>query len=409
MRMKLAVAVMIALAAIAVSGASGADFETDDGPCPEWSLNAFLLLCPTAYVGEEYEVELESEDGSGCEPYDWFEIKNGSLPGGLSMTRDGVISGTPAGGPGSSRFWVWNHDLTFAEGGPDWCQREDRSEKEFIIFVEPGLEIATEELEPATLGQPYSQTLTARDVLGLTPPSYRPVEASWKVLSGTLPPGMTLSAAGVLTGTSTSEGSYQFVARAQRGTPVADETYTLSVRQPLVVRSPFGSTQRANAEVGLRLAKTVTATGGSGTYTWSVSSGALPAGLALDETKGTLTGTPRAAGNFAFGLSASDSEGRVTTANIALRVAPRLAIRPLPLKSANVGRAYRATLATVGGVAPMTWTVVRGKLPAGLRLSRSLGTLTGAPSRVGTHRVAIEARDVLGARSRTTFALVVNA
>ena len=405
--MKLAVVVLCILAVIAVSGASAADFETDDGPCPEWSLNKFLLACPTAYVGEEYEVELESEDGSGCEPYDWFEIKNGSLPAGLSMTRNGVISGTPTGGPGSSRFWVWNHDLTFAEGGPDWCEREDRSEKEFIIFVEPGLEIATEELEPATLGQPYSQTLTARDVLGVTPPAYRPVQASWKVLSGAVPPGMTLSAAGALTGTPTSQGSYQFVARAQRGTPIADETYTLTVRQPLIVRSPFASTQRPNAEVGLRLAKTVTATGGSGTYEWALASGALPAGVELDTARGTITGTPQRAGNYAFTLTATDDEGRVANTSAALRVAPRLGVKTSRLKPATLGSTYLARVAAVGGVQPVKWRLVRGSLPLGMRFSQNTGAITGTPLRSGTFRVTLEARDALGAKSQKTLVLAV--
>ena len=115
MRLKLAVVVMGLFAAIAVSGASAADFEGDNGACRETPGEAALLRCPTGYVGVPYEIEIESEEGSGCEPYDWFEIVNGSLPTGLSMSRDGVISGVPTGA-GLARFWVWNHDLTFAQG-----------------------------------------------------------------------------------------------------------------------------------------------------------------------------------------------------------------------------------------------------------------------------------------------------
>ena len=60
MRLRLALALMSMLAAIAVSGASAADFEGDNGACRETPGEAALLRCPTAYVGEAYEIEIES-------------------------------------------------------------------------------------------------------------------------------------------------------------------------------------------------------------------------------------------------------------------------------------------------------------------------------------------------------------
>ena len=405
MRFKLAVAVMSVLAALAVGGASAADFEGDHGACRETPGEAALLRCPTAYVGQAYEIQIESEEGSGCEPYDWFEVVNSSLPAGLTITRDGLISGVPTGGPGLTRFWLWDHDLTQAQGGPSWCQREDRSEREFSIPVDAGLRIVNESVKPSTLGQPYTETLVAMRLETLNPVAGPNVQAAWSLLSGSLPPGVTFSD-GVLTGTPTAEGSYAFVVKAQHEAPSATQTFTLTVRQPLVVQSPFVPAARPNAEVGIRFAKTATATGGSGTYTWSLASGALPTGVVLDPSKGTLAGTPQAAGNFPFGLSATDTEGRVATVNAALKVAPRLRIRSLRLKAATLGQAYRTTLATTGGVPPLKWKVVGGKLPAGIRLSQ-LGTLGGTPRQVGTHRLVVEARDALGAKSRATLVLRV--
>jgi large repetitive protein len=407
MRLKLALIVVGLLAAIAVTGASAADFESDNGPCRETPIEALLLLCPTGYVGVEYEFQFESEEGSGCEPYDWFEIVNGALPAGLSMSRDGVVSGVPTGA-GFTRFWVWNHDLTAAQGGPSWCEREDRSEREFMIPIDPGLAIVNESVKPATLGQPYTDTLTAKQVVSLSPPTGPEVQATWSLQSGALPAGITLSTAGLLSGTPTSEGSSQFVVRAQHGSPLADETFTFSVRQPLVVTSPFTPAQRPNAEVGVRLVKTVTATGGSGTYTWALVSGALPPGVALDATRGTISGTPQTAGNFAFALTATDNEGRVANASAALTVAPRLAIRTLRLKSAKLARTYQMKLATVGGVQPLRWRVVRGTFPPGISLSQKAGTIAGTPRRIGSFRVTLEARDALGAKSRTTLVLIIS-
>ena len=406
MRLKLALIVVGVFAAIAVTGASAADFETDSGPCIETPGNGFLLRCTTGHVGVPYEVQIESEEGSGCEPYDLFEVVNGSLPAGLSMSRDGVISGIPTGA-GLARFWVWNHDLTFAEGGPSWCQREDRSEREFSIPIDPGLAIINPSVKPATVGQPYTDTLATKQVVSLNPLTGPDVQATWSLQSGALPPGITLSTSGVLTGTSTSEGSYEFVVKAQKGSPLDTETYTLTVRQPVSVKSPLGSVQRPSSEVGIRFGKTFTATGGSGTYTWALVSGALPPGVALDATRGTITGTPQTAGNFAFALTATDSEGRVANASAALTVARRLTIKTLGLKSAKLARAYQMKLATVGGVHPLTWKVVRGKFPLGITLSQKAGTTAGTPRRIGSFPVTLEARDALGAKSRKTLVLLV--
>ena len=413
MRLKLALIVVGLFAAIAVTGAAAADFETDAGSgadCTEPPGGGLLRRCPTAYVGDEYEIEMESEEGSGCtspgNPYVWYEIKNSSLPPGLTMTRAGVISGVPTS-TGFTRFWVWNHDLTKAQGGPDWCVNEDRSEVEFSIFVDPGLDIEKESLEGATIGQAYSETFTAQQVTNLNPLTGSDVQAQWSVLSGALPPGLALSAQGLLTGTPTAEGSWGFVISAQNGNTIDSKEYSLSVRQPLSVKSPFGPARPPSSEVGIRLAKTFTATGGSGPYTWALATGTLPTGVTLDPAKGTITGTPQAAGVFAFGVSATDSEGRVTTSAAALTVAPRLAIKTLRLKSAKVASTYQAKVATVGGVQPVKWSVVSGTLPPGLKLSQTTGTISGTPRQSGSFRVTLGARDALGAKSQKALVFLV--
>lgn len=405
-RLKLALALVGAFAAIAVTGAAAADFEGDFGACRETPGENALLRCPTAYVGAEYEVEIESEEGSGCtspgNPYVWYEIVNSTLPAGLSMTRAGVISGTPTSA-GVTRFWIWNHDLTAAQGGPDWCQREDRSEREFSIYVDPGLEIENETLKGPTIGQPYSETLTAKQVVTLNPSTGSQAQAAWSVESGALPPGLALSPQGSLTGTPTAEGSWGFVIRAQTGSTLDSKEYSLAVRQPLTLKSPFGP--RPSAEVGVRLGKTVAATGGAGPYKWSLASGALPAGTALNADSGAISGTPKTAGNFAFAVAAEDAEGRLATASVALTVAPRLTIETRQL-TARLGHAYRARIATAGGVAPVKWKL-SGKLPRGVRFAKSGGTLAGTPRRAGSFSVVVEARDALGAKARQRLTLQV--
>jgi large repetitive protein len=318
------------------------------------------------------------------------------------MSRAGLISGTPTS-TGFTRFWLWNHDLTQAEGGPDWCKWEDRSEHEFSIYVDPGLTIVNQSVKPATLGQAYSETLTAKRVDTLNPVTGPDVQASWSLESGSLPPGVSLSPTGVLAGTPTAEGSFQFAVKAQNASTADTETYTLAVRQPVSVKSPFASVR---AEVGIRFAATATATGGTGAYTWTLASGALPSGLVLNAASGAVLGSPQRAGDFAFALTATDAEGRVATANGALTVAPRLAIRTARLKSARLGHAYQAKVATGGGVRPVTWKV-GGKLPPGVRFAKASGALTGTPRRAGTYRLTVQAVDALGARAKAKLVLAV--
>jgi hypothetical protein len=403
-RFEVAVALAAVLTAFAVTGASAADFDGDNGPCHETPGNPALLRCPTGYVGVPYEVEIAVEKGSGCEPYDWFEVVNSALPAGLTMTRSGVISGVPTGA-GLTRFWLWLHDLTAAEGGPSWCVAGEQSEREFSIPIDPGLAIANAALKPGTVGQPYSETFMAKRLVTLNPPTGSDEPATWSVQSGALPSGVTLSPQGALAGAPTAEGSFQFVVRAQIADgQSATSPYTLVVRQPVLVRSHVGT---AKAEVGIRLSTSSTATGGTGTYAWSISSGALPAGVALNPTSGTISGTPQKVGRFAFDLSAADGEGRVATVSAAVSVAPKLTMTTLRLKAAQLGRPYHAKLVTAGGVQPVRWKTLSGKLPLGVRFAKKTGTLIGVPRRIGTFRLAIEARDALGATSRRTFVLFV--
>jgi large repetitive protein len=414
-RFQLALVLLGIVSAIAVTGASAADFDKDWGSgadCTEPPGGGQLLRCPTAQVGQKYEIEMQSEEGSGCttldgsNPYTWYEIVNSALPPGLSMTRAGVISGTPTS-TGFFRFWVWNHDQTQAQGGPDWCKVEDLSEVEFSISVDPGLAINNETVKAGTIGQSYSETLTAKRVTSLNPVTGGDVQATWSLQSGALPTGLALSTQGLLTGTPTAEGRFHFVVRAATGGPAVTKEYTIGVRQPVVVKSPFGSAQRPTAEVGVRLTKSASATGGTGVYKWSLASGALPAGVSLDPSKGVVSGNPRAAGTFTFGLTATDEEGRVSTVSATLGVASKLAIRTVQLKPAKLGRSYQTRLATAGGVQPFKWTVVAGQLPAGLRFAKSLGTVTGTPREGGTFRLVVEARDALGVKARRAFVLRV--
>jgi hypothetical protein len=159
--MRFALGLAGVLAAIAVPSASAGDFDDDNGPCHETPGNAALLTCPTGYVGVPYAVTIATDPDSGCFPYIVIQIVNSALPTGLSMSQSGDISGIPTAA-GLTNFWLWNHDLTGAQGGPSWCARDDVSQREFSIPIDPGLAIVNTAAKPGTVGQPYSPARGSR-------------------------------------------------------------------------------------------------------------------------------------------------------------------------------------------------------------------------------------------------------
>jgi large repetitive protein len=380
------------LAAVNATSGSAASF-VDYTPCPA---QGPLLVCPTAHVGQPYDLQLLAHDG--CDDYLW-EIVNGSLPPGLSMSQTGRVTGTPTQTSDSLMPWVIVHDHTAATGGPSWCGGDNHSERQFVFTTQPGLSIQDNSVPGGTIGQPYSKQLTVWSVISIKPTQGSPAQGTWSLASGSLPPGITLSASGVLSGTPTAEGSYTFVVRAAAGGITDTETETLTVRQPLTLTAPLTT---AKAEVGMPFSSKQTATGGSGTFTWSGSN--LPAGLTI-ANDGTLSGTPSLAGRFAIKLTVTDSESRSKSVNVTLVVKQKLAFKTLKLKSGAVGAAYRLRIVMTGGVAPLTWTLT-GKAPKGFKLSKT-GQLIGTPAKAGTYRFTVTVTDALGAVAKKTLTLSV--
>ena len=156
--------------------------------------------------------------------------------------------------------------------------------KHFSLTVNiPPLSITTTSLPNGTVGVAYSQTLAAT---GGIPPY------TWSVPIGELPPGLALSPAGLLSGTPTQAGPNTFTIAVSAGNVTALQQYTLTVNPPAL---SITTTSLANGTVGVAYSQTLAATGGTGSYTWSVSVGPLPPGLTLSAA-GVLSGTPTQAG-----------------------------------------------------------------------------------------------------------------
>ena len=162
-------------------------------------------------------------------------------------------------------------------------------------------------LNPAYINQPYEMYLSATA-------GYYPY--SWAITSGSLPPGLSLgSAGGYIAGTPTQMGSFGFTLQVtdSASPPVsASQSYTLNVTPTPV--SVLGN-PLSPAPVNVVYHSQIPISGGTPPYTFSITSGALPPGLALDPSTGYIDGTPTQIGTFNFTATGADSSAPVQTAS----------------------------------------------------------------------------------------------
>jgi hypothetical protein len=284
----------------------------------------------------------------------------GALPGGLTLSSAGLVSGTPT----TTGTFSFTAKVTDAAAQTATAPLQ--------ITITPAQILITTS-SPLTSGQvtvPYSASLAATG--GTTP-------YTWTVTAGALPGDMTLSSEGLVSGTPTTAGTFSFTAKvtdAAAQTATAPLQFTITPAQILITTS----SPLTSGQVTVAYSASLAATGGTAPYTWTVSAGALPGGLSLSSA-GLVSGTPTAAGTFNFTAKITDSAGRTATAPLQITIAPApLIITTSTLPNGVVGAAYAATLAATGGTTPYTWSLTSGALPTGLSLNASTGAIGGQPS-----------------------------
>jgi lysophospholipase L1-like esterase len=265
------------------------------------------------------------------------------------------------------------------------------------VALPPPVLVAPVALPAGRAEADYLATLTATG--GVAP-------HSWSVTSGSLPPGLALSGSGTLSGTPTAAGTFTFtvqVADAKAGKHA--ESFVITVAPPPVSVS---TTSPADGRVGSAYATTLVARGGIAPYSWTVTSGSLPGGLALSSS-GEIAGTPTTAGTFAFMVQAADSDAPTGTATRSLSVTvapPPISVSTASLAGGMVASPYSTTLAATGGLPPYSWSLAAGSLPPGLTLNSS-GRIAGTPTAAGTFPVTVRVTDSASPARVSTKALSI--
>ncbi len=245
----------------------------------------------------------------------------------------------------------------------------------------------------------YSQTIGA---IGGTPPY---------AFSGSgIPGGLSLSSAGLLSGTPSAVGTFSFTVRVTDSTGLSTPAnFTLVVTGPAVQPLSVTGGPLPGGNATVPYLTNLTASGGTPPYVWSLTGGVLPDGGVSLSSSGAIAGTPETPGNYSFTALAKDSAGASAsgTFTIAIGAAPLLLTSVASFPTGVAGSPYPLQiLSASGGVEPYTFTITGGALPPGLVFASP--EFNGTPTAAGTYGFTVTVTDAAGNTASAPASIVID-
>jgi hypothetical protein len=236
--------------------------------------------------------------GSSCNRVYWQVGSSATLGTGTSFAGD-ILALTSitltTGANTSGKVLARNGAVTLDTNNINTCGPAQACP---IITVNPPT------LPNGTVGTPYNQAVSAT---GGTAPY------TFSVSSGALPTGLVLNpTTGVISGTPTTAATFNFtITAADANGCLGSRPYTITMAAPGCPVITLSPTTLPAGVTGTPYSQSVTASGGTPGYTYTVSSGSLPTGLTLNPATGAITGVPVVPGLFTFTIRATDVQSCV--------------------------------------------------------------------------------------------------
>ena len=330
---------------------------------------------PPAVEDSAYAYQLKAKGGKP--PYTW----SGTAGGGLSVGSDGLISGTVNLEPGNTGTLSSCTGTITVNATVQDSEGQTRSGTFTIPVRARDVEIITNNLPDAYEGTSYSANLTSIGGSG----SY-----TYSLVSGNLPPGLSLSASGQITGTpptdsGCSEDVYSFSVKVDSCTSYT-KGFSITLRDPdcggggggggggsctpLFISPSSGTT--FNANVGSYFSQTILVAGGQAPISNTQCDPTTSCnGLTIScgATSAVISGTPTSPGVCSFTVSYQDScsPPQTITASYSVVIScPTLTGFADTISGAQICYPYYATISALGGSPPFTWLMTSGSLPLGV-------------------------------------------
>gem|GEM_PF-1359267 len=264
---------------------------------------------PAVDAGASYSAGLVAVGGVG--PYSWSITGTATLPPGLTLDPStGQITGTYTPQAG---FIDNNVSVTVTDSAtptPDTAAGSI-----YVGTYATALSVPATASAGGDVGTPYSSLSFSN--LMLPQAQGGSSTYTWSLASGALPPGLTLSAFGALTGTPTLAGSYPFTLQVGDGTgATASEAVTFTVATPPVVTT----TALPAGLVGATYSGTLTGTGGTGPYTWTLLPSGIPGLIPPGSGASTFVGKPSTSGVYPVTAQLTDAAGGTATRSLVVTV-----------------------------------------------------------------------------------------
>jgi subtilase family serine protease len=304
------------------------------------------------------------------------------LPIGLSLSSAGVLSGEPTSCPASTPT-VTARDANNATGTLS-------------------LPITISGQTAITVTAPASQSWSEGSAISNLTVHATECSGQTDSFSATgLPTGVTISSAGVISGTPTVTGSGTATITAQDGSGASGSAnFSYNIPTVVTVTSPGAQSWTANTAIN-SLTVHASDTGQGQTLTFSATG--LPAGLSISSS-GVITGKPTAAGSGTATVTAHDTSGGSGSATFNYTVvAPVVTVASPGAQTWTQGSAISSLTihASDSSSDPLTFSAIG--LPAGLSIASSTGVISGTPTTPGSGSVTVTARDTSGGSGSATF------